>query len=138
MDYKEQERQLRHKMCVALALETLLMCLITIWMNLGVFDPGNTVIILYYHEIPLDWILDTGFWIICFGTTVLTALSIRFKWVYRIYEGLHILYGAYQIVAYARYIEEYIGLGIWTVILSLRFLIYLIYLIKIRRKQLDR
>ena len=135
MDYKEQERQLRHKMCVALALETLLICLITIWMNLGVFDPDNTVIELYYHEVELDWILGTEFWIICFGTIILTALSIRFKWVYRIYECIRVLFIVYFVSREIVFTEEYIILGIVIAALSGRFILYLILLGKIRKKR---
>lgn len=128
--YKEHERHIRHIMCIFLALETLLLCLFIItdyfvnWdYDAGFWANSNTLTKLHYHLITPDRILSEEFRIFCIGGIICTLLSMRFKWFYRIFDGLHCLLG---IIIFCGLIYESTFAGlILCLILSARFCIYL-------------
>lgn len=121
MDYNEYERHTRHKMCILMALETLLICTFMVWFSFVIVI--NDWQLLYYHEnTPFDGILIPMLSILPIGCTI---LSIYRKWFYRIYEGLHCLIGILLLFGSG----SFAGGFVIFLILSARFCIYL-FLIK--------
>ena len=128
--YKEYERRIRHIMCIFLSLETLILCFIVIWSCIVNWDYGmvtrdleEVLTRLRYHLITPDRILNEDFWVFCIGSIVCTILSIRFKWFYRFYEGLHCLGG---VIGFCGIImESLLGALIYFMIMSARFIIYI-------------
>lgn len=133
--YKKYERRIRHIMCIFLALETLLFCLLVIMIYFDLADDytggengNNALQLLHYHVIDLKMILPNEFWKLCIGTIVCTVLSIRFKWFYRTYEGLHILLGIYNFFGTIAY-SLFSG-SIYLLLLSIRLAIYTLLISK--------
>ena len=116
MDHNEQEKRLRRKVCVFVALETLLLCLAAV---LATYE--NTLMRLYYHEYtPFESV--SVLMLFCAVPVVCTILSMRFKVCYCIYEILHALLGMMM------------GGVLFALVFSARFLIYLSRLRKIREE----
>ena len=134
-DHKKYERRIRHIMCIFLSLETLLFCLFIIrdcivnW-NYGMenYNLGSVLTGLHYHLITPDRILSEYFWIFCIGAIVCTVLSIRFKWLYRIYEGFHCLLGIYGFCEFIGY--SLLLAPVYFLILSTRSIIYILLIRK--------
>lgn len=85
---EKKERKIRHIMCIFLALETLLLCLVFLLM-ISIFE-GDDMQMLYYHEESLSFVLGVLLFF-CGIPIILTALSMRFRAAYIVYEMLHCL-----------------------------------------------
>lgn len=89
MDKKEIEKKARQQMCVLLALETLTICIL-FCRDLIDSSSGTSFYLsrIYFHYNSSDSIfLNMAFF--CGIPTVITLASLRFKWIYLIYEALH-------------------------------------------------
>lgn len=118
MDSMEQERILRHKTCIFLALETLLLCMLS--MLLFLLSDGNWTY-LYFHQYALsETILEMA--VICVVPIICTILSMRFRIFYYFYEIFHGIIGLY-----------FGGIPL-TIFLWIRFFIYLFKVSRIKEE----
>ena len=96
MERDEFERKLRYRMCIPMALESLMICYAAI--KLIERDIMKSWELLYYHyHSPGIGILVSIFIVLAAGfilPAAFTILSMRFKRFYRIYEALHFITGA--------------------------------------------
>ncbi|MCH5349414.1 MAG: hypothetical protein J1E40_08835 [Oscillospiraceae bacterium] len=116
MDLMEQEMVLRHKTCIFLALETLLLCALVIL--LFVLSDGSWTY-LYFHEYALsETLLEVA--AVCAVPVICTMLSMRFRIFYYVYEIFHGIVGVY------------FGGVFLSLFLLTRFFVYLFKLSKIK------
>lgn len=118
MDCKEQERRLRHKTCIFLALETLMLCMLAIL--LFVLSDGSWTY-LYFHEYTLsETLLEMA--AVCAVPMLCTVLSMRSRIFYYVYEIFHGIVGVY------------FGGVFLSLFLMIRFFIYLFKLSRIKEE----
>lgn len=123
------EVTLRQIMCILLGIETLCICFFLLVMS----DDELTVMQLKYHEITLLHTIKVPIVCSCL-LTAFTALSVKSKAVYLIYEGLHVVIGLLVFLDFAYSVDTVLfGLPI-LIVLSSRLIIYILAMEQHKKK----
>lgn len=110
------EITMRRIMCILLGIETLCICFFLLIMS----DDELTIMQLKYHEVTLLNTIKAPVFFSCLVTSF-TALSVKYKTAYLIYEGLHVAIGLLVFLGFA----SSAGLLI-LIVFSSRLIIYIL------------
>lgn len=114
------ETTMRRIMCILLGIETLCICFFLLIMS----DDELTVMQLKYHEVTLLNTIKAPVVCSCI-VTAFTALSVKYKTAYLIYEGLHVAIGLLVFLGFASSTDVLFGLLI-LIVFSARLIIYIL------------
>lgn len=115
------EVTLRHIMCILLGIETLCICFFLLIMS----DDELTVMQLKYHEVTLLNTIKAPVVCSCL-VTAFTALSVKYKAAYLIYEGLHAVIGVLLFLGFASSAETILFGLLILIVFSARLIIYIL------------
>ena len=114
------EITMRRIMCILLGIETLCICFFLLIMS----DDELTIMKLKYHEVTLLNSIKAPVLCSCL-VTAFTALSVKYKTAYLIYEGLHVAIGLLVFLGFASSTDVLFGLLI-LIVFSSRLIIYIL------------
>lgn len=114
------EITMRRIMCILLGIETLCICFFLLIMS----DDKLTIMKLKYHEVTLLNSIKAPVVCSCL-VTAFTALSVKYKTAYLIYEGLHVAIGLLVFLGFASSTDVLFGLLI-LIVFSSRLIIYIL------------
>ncbi len=114
------EITMRRIMCILLGIETLCICFFLLIMS----DDELTIMKLKYHEVTLLNSIKAPVLCSCL-VTAFTALSVKYKTAYLIYEGLHVATGLLVFLGFASSTDVLFGLLI-LIVFSSRLIIYIL------------
>lgn len=131
MEYYEQERKLRHMMCVLMSLETLVICFFICRFVVDTLLDG-WVMIYFRESDPIGGTMLSIMLVLI--PIILTIGSMHSRGVYMAYEIVHCVFGAVIFLVGFMTGHYFIHGLIMLLLLSFRFFIYLTVLKEIREE----